>query len=561
MPSPDRAWRRLLEAFSDASAHPRPGTGTAAPGTTAPADDGRARRLLEAFSDASPAFAQAGPWPGPAGGAPVLGRSLAWGLVVFAALGAACTAWAAAETGTRAAAVVAALTFAVLALFAAPLLEFARARTAPARAQRRSAPLAQPEAEDRESFWHALDSAERRALRDAARLRSFGPRTPILRQGHPADYVVVIRSGWTKVRVDRAGEELIVAVRGPGDLIGERALLDGDAWSATVIALGTVKALVVAAADFRRIVEDHPGVQSVLEKQAHDRAVDEAARVAGTELADTERRLAALFTTLSRARGRTLPVTGGQLAGWTSSSPATVDSVLTQWRDEGLVRSRSGTIDVLNPARLELLTDAAPPPDARPGAPFLTGQNCAVVVTDVVGFDSPARSDSDRAAIRKVLYRSLEESFAAAGVPWAACHHEDRGDGVLLVVPPGIPVSAPAGPLAGALAERLARHYGAAAEGRRFQVRVAVDTGPVLAAPGGVTGAVLARAGRLLDADVLRRRLGSGAAVLGLIVSPLVHQLAAPDVPGFEPVDVPEPKDAGPGTAWLRLYPAPAMGT
>ncbi|MFA1541753.1 hypothetical protein [Actinomadura monticuli] len=129
---------------------------------------------------------------------------------------------------------------------------------------------------------------------------------------------------------------------------------------------------------------------------------------------------------------------------------------------------------------------------------------------------------------------------------------------MLLVVPPGVPASAPADPLVRAFAERIGRHDGGAAEARRFQVRVAVDTGPVLAAPDGVTGAALARAARLLGADVLRRRLASGSAVLGLIVSSAVHRTVGATGQGFERVEV---DDAASGTAWLRLYPAPRPGT
>ncbi|MGI5200089.1 cyclic nucleotide-binding domain-containing protein [Spirillospora sp. CA-108201] len=409
--------------------------------------------------------------------------------MAFGVLGAACTAWAAAATGTSAAALLAAFTLAVLALFVAPLVGFARARAASARARAARARSADEAGRLRDSFWHALGSDERDAVRGVARPRTFGPGAPILRQGYPADYVVVIRSGWTKVRVDRAGEERIVAVRGPGDLIGERALFEGDAWSATVIALDGVEALVIGAADFRRVVRRHAGVQSVLEKQAHDRTVEAAARTSGTELADTERRLAALFTTLARARAGTLPVTGAELAGWTSSSPAAVASVLSEWNGAGLVHAGDGTIDVLDPVRLERLTAGGEPrPEAVSGSLFLTGQDCTVVFADVVGFGSPDRTETDRAAIRRVLFRSLEESFAAAGVSWAACHREDRGDGVLLVVPPGVPVSAPADPLVRALAERVGRHNGSAAGGRRFQVRVAVDTGPVHAGPEGSPG-------------------------------------------------------------------------
>ncbi|WP_168221337.1 cyclic nucleotide-binding domain-containing protein [Actinomadura sp. WMMA1423] len=547
MPRPDRGWKRLLEAFSDA-----PGAG--GPEAAAPGGAGRARRLLEAFSDASPAFAPDGPGPAPMAAAADPGRALARGVVLFGVLGAACTAWAAAETGTPAAALLAAFTFAVLALLIAPLVESARARAAAARAQGvRARPAGRAE-RLRDSFWHSLGPGERDAVRGVARPRTFGPGAPILRQGYPAGYVVVIRSGWTKVRVDRAGEELIVAVRGPGDLVGERALFEDDAWSATVIALDTVEALVVGAADFRRVVERYPGVQSVLEKQAHDRTVEAAARTSGTEIADTERRLAALFTTLSRARDGVLPVTGTELAGWTSSSPAAVASVLSEWDGAGLVHTGDGTIDVLDPVRLERLTAGGEPrAEAVSGSLFLTGQDCTVLFTDVVGFGSPDRTEADRAAIRHVLFRALEESFDAAGVSSAACHREDRGDGVLLVVPPGVPVSAPADPLVRALAERIGRHNEGAPEGRRFQVRVAVDTGPVHAGPEGVTGAVLSRAARLLESDVLRRRLSAVAAVTGLIVSPPVHRGIAGAGPEFEPVEVRGP---GAGTAWLRLFPA-----
>ncbi|MEV0665603.1 cyclic nucleotide-binding domain-containing protein [Spirillospora sp. NPDC050365] len=544
MPSPDRGWRGLLEAFSDAPA-------AGGPSTAPPGGAGRARRLLEAFSDASPAFADgAGPAPAPATDP---GRTLVWGAVTFAVLGAVCTAWAAAETGTPAAALLAAFTFAVLALFAAPLAWFARAKAASARAQGARARSADRAERLRDSFWHALNSEERDAVRGVARPCAFGPGAPLLRQGYPADYVVVIRSGWTKVRVDRAGEERIVAVRGPGDLIGERALFEDEAWSATVIALDAVEALVVAAADFRRVVERYAGVQSVLEKQAHDRTVEAAARTSGTEIADTERRLAALFTTLSRARDGALPLTGTELAGWTSSTPAAVASVLNEWDGAGLVHAGDGTIDVLDPVRLERLTaGGGPRHEAVSGSLFLTGQDCTVVFADVVGFGSPDRTEGDRAAIRRVLFRSLEESFAAAGVPWAACHREDRGDGVLLVVPPGVPVSTPADPLVRALAERIDRHNGGAAEARRFQVRVAVDAGPVHAGPDGVTGAALARAARLLESDVLRRRLAGVAAALGLIVSAPVHRGLAGAGPEFEPVEVREP---APRDAWLRLLP------
>src|SRR2546423_1602807 len=65
--------------------------------------------------------------------------------------------------------------------------------------------------------------------------------------------------------------------------------------------------------------------------------------------------------------------------------------------------------------------------------------NHTIFATDVAGFGDPMRTDVDRHVVRAQLYRILHESFAAAGVPWSACIHEDRGDGTLTAAPPNIP--------------------------------------------------------------------------------------------------------------------------
>jgi CRP-like cAMP-binding protein len=61
--------------------------------------------------------------------------------------------------------------------------------------------------------------------------------------------VTIIDSGWVKVSVtDANGGEKILAVRGQGDVVGERAALTTQVRSATVTALDEVSAMVVPAA-------------------------------------------------------------------------------------------------------------------------------------------------------------------------------------------------------------------------------------------------------------------------------------------------------------------------
>ncbi|GAB3874083.1 hypothetical protein GCM10029964_015460 [Kibdelosporangium lantanae] len=51
----------------------------------------------------------------------------------------------------------------------------------------------------------------------------------------------------------------------------------------------------------------------------------------------------------------------------------------------------------------------------------------SVVAFDVEGFSDPYRDNNAMSAVRTGIYRLVQGSFAAAGVPWESCVHEDRG--------------------------------------------------------------------------------------------------------------------------------------
>src|SRR5918999_1629136 len=126
-----------------------------------------------------------------------------------------------------------------------------------------------------QTFWHALSATEQDALRAVARQRTYAPGVVLCREGQPADHVIVIKSGWTKVCVEHPEGERVIARRGPGDVVGERAALRVGARSATVVAIETVRALVVATDDFAAFLGDHPRLLSVLESQIYGRLTED----------------------------------------------------------------------------------------------------------------------------------------------------------------------------------------------------------------------------------------------------------------------------------------------
>lgn len=93
-------------------------------------------------------------------------------------------------------------------------------------------------------FWEALNPMERDAFRLFAFSRTFAAGARLMREGDQSDYVIVILSGKTKICVEEHGRERVLAVRGPGQLVGERGALQISVRSASVIALETVQALI-----------------------------------------------------------------------------------------------------------------------------------------------------------------------------------------------------------------------------------------------------------------------------------------------------------------------------
>ncbi|MFE3547400.1 cyclic nucleotide-binding domain-containing protein [Streptomyces kronopolitis] len=83
-------------------------------------------------------------------------------------------------------------------------------------------------------------------------------RSVLLRQGDPATHVILLDCGSTLVTLTGpGGERTLLAVRGPGELLGELAVLDAKPRSASVIAAEGCLVHLIPASDFLAFVEEH----------------------------------------------------------------------------------------------------------------------------------------------------------------------------------------------------------------------------------------------------------------------------------------------------------------
>src|SRR5436190_2124583 len=153
-------------------------------------------------------------------------------------------------------------------------------------------------------FLSVLEEAERSDLLGRGRRRRYRRGATVFDEGGGSDAIVVVLSGRVKVStVTPDGKEVVLAFRGPGDLLGELSAIDGGARSATVGALEPVDAAVVAATDFRAFLSAHPRVAILLLEMLARRLRDADRKRVEFGAHDTLGRVAARLVELAERYG------------------------------------------------------------------------------------------------------------------------------------------------------------------------------------------------------------------------------------------------------------------
>jgi hypothetical protein len=152
------------------------------------------------------------------------------------------------------------------------------------------------------------------------------------------------------------------------------------------------------------------------------------------------------------------------------------------------------------------------------------GQLCGLFAVDIAGFNGCRRDDDIQTYVHKSLYEILQAAFDKSDVPWFSCAHEDRGDGVLVILPPMIPVAGLVDPFPIRLRGLVRRHNRVSCEAAAIQLRVAVHVGPVHYDGHGFVGRDLNLLYRLLDARSLKRMLVQSEAEVAFITSGYMYE-------------------------------------
>lgn len=159
-----------------------------------------------------------------------------------------------------------------------------------------------------------------------------------------------------------------------------------------------------------------------------------------------------------------------------------------------------------------------------------------MAVLDVARFGE--RTDPEQAALRENLYRITDVALSVAGIEPVG--KDDRGDGIMLLLPGNTPKQRLLGLFVDALGNGLRAHaqrHGGTA--RELRVRLALHAGEVARDGRGWVGTDLNTAFRMVDLPALRGTLAAAArAVLAVAVSEVLYEaVVRHGYPGIDPAE------------------------
>ena len=220
------------------------------------------------------------------------------------------------------------------------------------------------------TFLDGLPDQDRAALLQTTRERILQAGDALFRHGDAGSSFAILLEGRCKlVTRARTGRSVLLGLRGPGDLIGEIAILDSGSRTADVIAVEPVRAAMGNAAVLQRLLAERPSAVLALCRSLN-RRLREADEVRVELAALTgHARVAVRLVQLAQAYGRptsdgveiALPLSQDEIADWTGLSRPAVARALAEFRNDGLVVTARRRLTLPDPDRLQDYADRSRP--------------------------------------------------------------------------------------------------------------------------------------------------------------------------------------------------------
>jgi CRP/FNR family cyclic AMP-dependent transcriptional regulator len=204
-----------------------------------------------------------------------------------------------------------------------------------------------------------LSEGQARDLLSVARRRKFAKGQAVFHEGDPADALHLLDKGKVAVRVTTPlGDTATLRILAPGGWFGELALLAPAPRVATVIALEPVETLALHRDHFEELRRSHPDIDRLLLEAAVSEVRRLSARLLEALYVPVAKRLPRRLLELAEIYGGTadqptITLTQDDFAGLCGATRPTVNQLLMQLQEAGVVRVGRARLTVVDRHRLE----------------------------------------------------------------------------------------------------------------------------------------------------------------------------------------------------------------
>ncbi len=215
-----------------------------------------------------------------------------------------------------------------------------------------------------------LRAEERAAILTLGTVRRFPRGTMLMHEGSTSTDAHLLLHGCVKVLGDTGdGHTVMLAIRVPGDLVGELAALDGQPRSASVLAAVDTVTRVIDAATLAAFVAARPGVNRALQRSISTKLRQATRFRVDLRGVPSLIRLARVLYQLSIGYGMDhpdgllidVPLSQPEIAALIVASEASVQRALAQLRRSGVLSTGYRSIVIRDLDKLKVLAiDAAP---------------------------------------------------------------------------------------------------------------------------------------------------------------------------------------------------------
>ncbi len=214
----------------------------------------------------------------------------------------------------------------------------------------------------RAPMFAALDPEAAAALRASMDIVSLNKGQVLFNEGERGERLYIITDGKMKLgHTSSDGRESLLAVLGPGELLGELSLFDPGPRTATATALTETSLMGLGHSALRPWLTGRPEVAEALLGALAQRLRRTNEQMADLVFSDVPGRVAKTLLELGEKFGRPLPdgihvthdMTQEELAQLVGASRETVNKALADFAARGWIRLESRSVILIDPERLD----------------------------------------------------------------------------------------------------------------------------------------------------------------------------------------------------------------